>query len=174
MKYHNITKDDMLNGDGLRVVLWLSGCIHNCKNCHNSFTSDYNSGLDFDEKAKNEIFSELEKDYIDGITFSGGDPLFPQNLEPLKSLIKEIKSKFSKKTIWLYTGYTYEEILDQNLLQNELEYIDVLIDGKFDETLKNISYQWAGSTNQRVIDIKKTLTKGTLVLYENTKERWNS
>lgn len=110
MRYHNITKDDMLNGQGLRVVLWCSGCSHRCPECQNPITWDPNCGLLFDEEAKKEIFEELSKDYISGITFSGGDPLHEANLSEVLSLIKEIKEKFPEKNIWLYTGYTWENI----------------------------------------------------------------
>ena len=112
MNYHNITKDDMLNGEGLRVVLWVSGCSHHCKNCHNPITWDPEDGLLFDEAAKEEIFEELSKPYISGITLSGGDPLFCSNRAAISELVKEIKAKFPDKTIWLYTGYTWEAISD--------------------------------------------------------------
>lgn len=125
MRYHNITKDDMLNGDGLRVVLWLAGCTHHCKNCQNPITWDPNGGIPFDEDAKQEIFEELEKDYVDGITFSGGDPLLEQNREELTGLIREIRSLFPEKTIWLYTGYLWEEISDLELIDD----LNVLVDG---------------------------------------------
>ena len=95
MRYHNITKDDMLNGDGLRVVLWVAGCTHHCKECQNPITWDINGGLEFDEAAKKEIFDELDKSYVSGITFSGGDPLHPQNRQPVYELAKEIKEKYS-------------------------------------------------------------------------------
>ena len=108
MRYHNITKDDMLNGDGLRVVLWVSGCDHCCKECQNPITWDPNSGLIFDESAKKELFDELEKSYVSGITFSGGDPLHANNIYEIKELAKEIRTKFPEKTIWLYTGCTWE------------------------------------------------------------------
>ena len=104
MRYHNITKDDMLNGDGLRVVLWVAGCEHQCKGCHNPITWDINGGIEFDEAARQEIFEELEKPYISGITLSGGDPLHTQNRKEIKELAKEIREKFPDKTIWLYTG----------------------------------------------------------------------
>ena len=94
MRYHNITKDDMLNGDGLRVVLWVAGCEHHCPNCQNPVTWDINGGLEFDEVAKKEIFDELEKNYVSGITFSGGDPLHTQNRKDVGALIEEIKEKF--------------------------------------------------------------------------------
>ena len=132
MRYHNITKDDMLNGDGLRVVLWTAGCPHKCPGCHNPVTWDENGGLEFDEKAKNEIFSILEKSYISGLTLSGGDPLLPANRKELTELVKEIKYKFPNKTIWLYTGYLWKEIKDLELIN----YIDILVDGRFLENLQ--------------------------------------
>ena len=150
MNYHNITKDDMLNGDGLRVVLWVSGCAHGCKGCHNPITWDPKSGLPFDEAAKQEIFTELEKDYISGLTLSGGDPLFPGNRSTIEQLVKEVKENFPNKTIWLYTGYDWEAISNLPLIQ----YIDIVIDGKFIESLKDAKLHWRGSSNQRVIDVK--------------------
>lgn len=161
MRYHNITHDDMLNGDGLRVVLWVSGCEHKCYNCHNKITWDINNGLIFDDNAKEEIFSQLEKDYIKGITFSGGDPLHKQNRTEVFNLVKEIKTKFPKKDIWLYTGYTWEEINDLDII----DYIDVLVDGKYIEELSNPELEWRGSSNQRVIDVKKTLIEDKVIIY---------
>lgn len=155
MNYHNITHDDMLNGEGLRVTLWVSGCTHRCVGCQNPETWDINSGIEFDEDAKKEIFNELDKPHISGITFSGGDPLHPYNIREIKNLCKEIRAKYGNtKTIWLYTGYRFETI-DINEI---LLYIDVLVDGRFiagegdPATLK-----WRGSSNQRVIDVQETL-----------------
>mgnify|MGYP003550643490 FL=1 len=99
MKYHNITKADMLNGEGLRVVLWTSGCSHNCPGCHNAITWNKDNGLLFDDAAKKEIFDELEKDWCDGLTLSGGDPLFPDSRETIAQLVKEVKEKYPNKTI---------------------------------------------------------------------------
>ncbi len=110
MNYHNITKDDMLNGDGLRVVLWVAGCDHHCKECQNPITWDPDGGLKFDQAAKDELFEVLSRDYISGITFSGGDPLFPGNRREVTELAREIRERFPGKTVWLYTGFTYEEI----------------------------------------------------------------
>ena len=104
MRYHNITKDDMLNGDGLRVVLWVSGCSHCCKDCHNPITWDPDGGVLFDEQARQELFSQLEKPYISGITFSGGDPLHAANRLAVRELMEEIRERYPDKTIWLYTG----------------------------------------------------------------------
>lgn len=160
MRYHNITKDDMLNGDGLRVVLWVSGCEHRCKGCHNPVTWDINGGLEFDEAAKGEVFEELKKDYISGITLSGGDPLHMQNRTDVSRLIREIKDKFPNKTIWLYSGYDWEEVKDLPLIEN----IDVFVDGEFVERLKDNLLLWRGSSNQRVIDVKKSLKIGNVVL----------
>ena len=161
MQYHNITKDDMLNGDGLRVVLWVAGCGHACPGCHNPITWDAEGGLLFDQAAKAELFTELGKDYISGITFSGGDPLFPGNREEISELCREIRQKFPDKTIWLYTGYRWEEISALPLMQ----YIDVLVDGKFIADLKDTKLHWKGSFNQRIIDVQKSLQSSSLYLY---------
>lgn len=151
----------MLNGDGLRVVLWTAGCPHKCSGCHNPVTWDENGGLVFDSDAKNELFSVLGKPYISGLTLSGGDPLLPSNRTELTELIKEIKSKFPNKTIWLYTGYLWKEVKDLELIK----YIDVLVDGRFLQNLRNTQLKWRGSTNQRVINVKETLKTGSVVLH---------
>lgn len=153
MRYHNITKDDMLNGDGLRVVLWVAGCSHCCKECHNPITWDLNGGLPVDDKVKEEIFEQLDKPYISGITFSGGDPLHAANRLEVRNLMEEIKAKYPDKTIWLYTGDTWEKILHYPLLQ----FVDVLVDGEFKVELKDVNLMWKGSKNQRVIDVQKSL-----------------
>lgn len=155
MRYHNITSDDMLNGDGLRVVLWLAGCNHCCRGCQNPLTWDPDGGLLFDQAAKEEIFAELDKDYISGITFSGGDPLHPANRLDVRGLMAEIKAKYPKKTIWLYTGDSWEDILHYPLMR----YIDVLVDGEFHEEEKDVKLLWKGSANQRVIDVQKSLAQ---------------
>lgn len=161
MRYHNITKDDMLNGDGLRVVLWVAGCSHGCKGCQNPMTWDPEGGIPFEEKDKAEIFEQLEKSYVEGITFSGGDPLHEKNVKDITVLAKEIKSKYPQKTIWLYTGYRWEDIKKWDIVK----YLDVLVDGKFDLATRDISLQWKGSPNQRVIDVQKSLQLGLVVLH---------
>lgn len=153
MRYHNITKDDMLNGDGLRVVLWVSGCSHCCKECQNPITWDPAGGLLFDEEAKQEIFDQLSKPYISGITFSGGDPLHAANRLDVRNLITEIKGNYPDKTIWLYTGDVWENVMHYPMMQN----IDVLVDGEFQIDKKDNKLLWKGSSNQRVIDVKETL-----------------
>ncbi|MBO5373675.1 MAG: anaerobic ribonucleoside-triphosphate reductase activating protein [Lachnospiraceae bacterium] len=151
MKYHNITKDDMRNGDGLRVVLWVSGCEHHCPGCHNPITWDINCGLDFTEETKAELFKELDKPHIDGVTFSGGDPLHTANRDVIAMLIDEIRETYPEKTIWLYTGYEYEEISTLPLLQG----LDVIVTGKYMSDLRDENYEWAGSTNQKVIRLRE-------------------
>lgn len=163
MRYHNITKDDMLNGDGLRVVLWVSGCSHKCKGCHNQITWDPECGLVFDEPAKKELFTELSHDYVSGITFSGGDPLYYGNESEVTSLAKEIRERFPDKTIWLYTGYTWEEICNWEIVK----YLDVLVDGRFEIAKKDNNLHWKGSANQRVIDVKETRKKGEIIYHGN-------
>ncbi|MCI5901003.1 MAG: anaerobic ribonucleoside-triphosphate reductase activating protein [Blautia sp.] len=162
MRYHNITKDDMLNGDGLRVVLWVAGCSHHCRECQNPVTWDPDGGLPFTEAEKEEIFRELEKDYISGITFSGGDPLHPANVEEVTALAREIKSRFPDKTIWLYTGSVWEEMLGLEILN----YLDVCVDGEFEIAKKELLLHWKGSSNQRVIDVPESLRQLTIVLHE--------
>ena len=161
MKYHNITKDDMLNGDGLRVVLWVAGFSHKCKGCHNPVTWDPEGGLEFNQTARDEIFAELEKDYVSGITFSGGDPLHPANIHGVTELAAMIRQIYPQKTIWLYTGYEWNEVRYLEIVQ----YVDVLVDGKFVLELKDNNLHWKGSANQNVIDVKKSLRTGEVVLY---------
>lgn len=153
MNYSAIKKYDIANGTGVRVVLFVSGCSHHCKGCHNKITWDCNSGKKFDTNAKKEIFDQLNKECISGITFSGGDPLHQNNRMEVANLILQIKTKYPNKNIWLYTGYMIEELLlmDDNFIDIILQNIDVLVDGPFIEELKDITYKWAGSTNQRIL-----------------------
>ena len=155
----------MLNGDGLRVVLWVAGCGHHCKECHNPITWDPDGGLPFGEAAKQEIFEELGKPYISGITFSGGDPLYPANVAEVTELAKEIRKQFPDKTIWLYTGGLWEEVCGMEIIR----YIDVLVDGEFEVERKELNLQWKGSANQRVIDVLETLEKGEIQLHEENR-----
>lgn len=159
MKYIKITKCDIANGPGVRTVLWVSGCNHHCKDCHNPDTWDYNNGKDFDKNAHDYLFECLSKSYIKGLTLSGGDPLYPDNREGIISLISEVRSQFPSKDIWLYTGYTYEEISHLNLD------VDVIVDGPFINYQRDISLLFRGSRNQRLIDVNKTRIKGQIITY---------
>lgn len=174
MNYIMIRTDDMLNGNGLRVVLFCTSCNHYCQNCHNPETWEASNGILFDNIAKEKIFNELEKDYISGLTLSGGDPLNESNLDDILNLVKEVKEKYPNKSIWIYSGYTWNYIYSRKLTTNQnnikrrkiLELCDIFVDGKFDKEKESVNYPWAGSTNQKVIDIQKTLKKGETVLWE--------
>lgn len=155
----------MLNGEGLRVVLWLSGCDHACPGCHNPITWDAAGGIPFDEAAKEELFAELDKDYIAGVTLSGGDPLYCGNREDVTALCAEIRKRYPQKTIWLYTGYTWKEIHDLPVIN----WIDVLVDGRFVQQIANPQLHWRGSENQMVIDVRRTCQLGQVVLLDGTK-----
>lgn len=172
MNYGNIKNLDIANGEGIRVSLFVSGCTHHCKNCFNPETWDFNYGKPFTEETENEILKLLEPDFVQGITLLGGEPMDPHNQGPLLNLLKRIKAKFGdKKSIWGFTGY----ILDKDLFTGGrahckhtdelLSMIDVLIDGPFVESLKNISLKFRGSSNQRVINLKETLKQQKIVLY---------
>lgn len=161
MNYHNITKCDMKNGDGLRVVLWVSGCDHHCDGCQNPQTWDPNSGLPFDEDAEKELFEALDNDYISGITFSGGDPFHKNNVSTVLRLAKKAKEEY-KKNVWVYTGYTLNELtrhLKCDDFTQLFNYVDTIVDGRYEKEKRDVNYPWAGSTNQQVIDLALTNLK---------------
>lgn len=178
MNYLKIEHEDVCNGTGLRVVLWLSGCSHHCYNCQNPQTWNSDSGIPFNDSAKQEIFTELSKNYISGITFSGGDPLHENNLDEVLKLVKEIRISFPKKSIWLYTGYELSEIIKQEQYEKVsgipsvwskrwkiISNIDVLVDGEYIDEQKDLTLKWRGSKNQNCIDVKKSLAQNKMVLY---------
>lgn len=180
MNYLKIEYEDVCNGTGLRVVLWLSGCSHHCYNCQNHQTWNPDSGILFDEPAKQEIFNELSKDYISGITFSGGDPLHENNLDEVLKLVQEIRISYPRKTIWLYTGYEMSEIVKQEQYERVsgipavwskrweiISNVDVLVDGEYIDEQKDITLAWRGSKNQKVIDVKQSLAQNKVILYCN-------
>ena len=228
MNYLRIDKEDICNGEGLRVVLWLSGCSHKCKGCQNPQTWDANRGVPFDESAKEELFRELDKDYISGLTLSGGDPLFESNLDDVLKLVTEVNKRYNaaqyidtnnhhkhnilninaneirlskpQKSIWLYTGYTISTceyfndtiftfnpsyyhlnplnnksvkvdekafLIKQDKKRKEIfKNIDVLVDGKYIDSQRDITLPYRGSLNQRLIDVKQSLQKGKIVLWQ--------
>lgn len=151
MKIIRIDKDNMLNGDGLRAVVWTSGCSHHCPGCQNPETWDYNYGHEMTTEEKNDLLKYLTHDYVSGVTFSGGDPLFINNRDGVLELCKEIKNLIPNTNIWIYTGFTIETI--EKIFPEILEYVDVLVDGPFVQSLADVQYHWAGSTNQRVIKL---------------------
>ena len=161
MKYLNILDCDVIDGNGVRVTLFVSGCSHKCKGCHNPESWDSNLGKDFTEDTIEKLITLLDRDYIDGLTLSGGDPLFLSNRLTITNLCKTIKKRLPNKTIWLYTGYNFEEIIGLDIMN----YVDVIVDGEFKIDLRDISLAFRGSSNQRVIDVQKTLKSGNIVLY---------
>ena len=176
MNYHNITYPDMNNGDGFRVVLRLSGCSHHCYNCQNPQTWDINSGIPFDESAKEELFRELDKDYISGLTLSGGDPLHEANLDDVLELVNKIRLSFPNKTIWIYSGYQWSEVFNDGVYLTRdcagwkrreiVKKCDVMIDSKYVDSLRDPQLKWRGSSNQHVINIEKSMIKGEIVLWD--------
>lgn len=155
MNVLDVSHCNQLNGDGLRVVLWVSGCSHKCENCQNSYSWNEELGEKFTNTTKDEIFQELSQDWCSGITYSGGDPLFAINREEIIALAKEIREKFPNKTQWLYTGYTWQEVIEDSTMNEVLKYIDVICVGRYEHALRDVTLEWVGSTNQQVIDVKK-------------------
>lgn len=171
MNYIKIEKNSIANGTGFRTTLWCSGCRCCCEDCQNPQTWDFNAGQFFGEDAKQEIYKTLESKYIQGICLSGGHPLEPENCDvDFYNFIKELKEKFPTKDIWLYTGWTWETIAKKNPIGWKLiqDFVDVVVDGPYIKSLKDITLKFRGSSNQRIIDVKKTLSNedNTIVLYE--------
>ena len=164
MNFCKIETCSIANGTGFRVVLWCSGCPHHCKGCHNPETWDKNAGREFTKADKEKLFELLSSPHIQGITFSGGDPLFKANLDTVYSLMQELREKFPQKDIWLYTGYTFEELQRDVDRRKFLPYIDVLVDGRFILEQRDITIAFRGSTNQRIIDVPKTLKENKIIL----------
>lgn len=151
----------MLNGDGLRVVLWVAGCSHYCEECHNPVTWDPSGGVPFTDAAREELYGILQESYISGVTFSGGDPLYCSNEPEILALAREIREKFPHKTIWLYTGYEWDYVKEREIVK----YLDVVVDGEYKKLLRDTQLHWRGSSNQRVIDVQASLKKGEVVLH---------
>ena len=153
---------DTANGKAIGTVLWVSGCSHHCKGCHNPETWNACHGQPFTETTLKTLIDSLNYPYVQRLTLSGGDPLYEQNRVTIEAIVKRIKQALPEKKIWLYTGYLWEDITDLELL----DYIDVLVDGKFIQELKDISLPFCGSTNQRIIDVQETLKQVQVILYK--------
>lgn len=161
MNYIKITQFDTANGLGIGTVLWVAGCEHNCPQCHNPQTHNPNAGRKFTNDTLEFLLKTLEPDYISRLTLSGGDPLYPDNRTCTTKIAMDVKANFSEKKIWLYTGYTFEEIADLPVL----DYVDVLVDGRFIVAQKDLNLLYRGSANQRVLDVPKSLESGKAVNY---------
>ena len=172
MNYSGIKYADMINGTGIRVSLFVSGCTHCCKNCFNAETWNENYGDKFTEKEEDEIIAYFKKygKTIRGLSILGGDPTFPKNIEPLLKFILKFKKELPDRDIWIWSGFTWEEILEDKKRFSLIRERDILIDGKFIDELKDLNLKWRGSSNQRVIDIQKSLTENKIVeLTQNEK-----
>lgn len=154
MRYNKIRKMDISNGPGVRVSIFMQGCTFNCKNCFNKETHDFNLGKEFTQDTINKVLELCEKDYIVGLSILGGEPLHPKNIEGTTNLAKQFKEKFRDKTLWVWSGFLFDKDLNDKEILN---YIDVLVDGQYIDELHDFRLKYCGSSNQRVIDVSKTL-----------------
>ena len=171
MNYGAIKKCDIANGVGVRTVLFVSGCTHHCKGCFQPETWNFDYGERYTKETEDEIIESLRPDYVDGITLLGGEPFEPENQRELVKLLRRIKKELPQKTVWSFSGYTYEELTGDSRavceVTNEmLSMLDVLVDGEFVAAKRNISLRFRGSENQRLIDMNKTRKEGKIVLWD--------
>lgn len=160
MNYSKILTTDIANGDGVRVTIFVSGCRNHCNGCFNKESWDFQYGQPYTFETEEFIIKSLAKPYIAGITLLGGDPFEPENYE-LLFLCKRIKEEFKDKTIWAFSGYNFEDLKDREIM----EYIDVLVDGKFEESLRDLTLKFRGSSNQRIIDVQESLNSNEVKLF---------
>ena len=170
MNYGEIKKVDIANGTGVRVSLFVSGCTHRCKGCFNPATWDFDFGNEYTKQVEDDIIEALSPDYIEGLSLLGGEPFEPQNQPTLVGLLKRIKKELPNKNIWVYSGYTFEELCGKKTSRaftestlEMLSLIDVLVDGEFVLELKDISLKFRGSSNQRIIDVKRSLEANQII-----------
>lgn len=181
MNYAGLKKTDVANGTGIRVTLFVSGCTHACKNCFNEEAWDFNYGEKYTKKIEDEVISALDKPYIKGLTLLGGEPMHPNNQEEVAKLVERVKKEFPEKDIWLFTGFDFnKDILNKMYkfiptTKKIIDNIDVLVDGKFVDELKNVKQYFRGSENQRIIDVQKSLENMEVTLYDKYIEdmKWN-
>ncbi len=161
MRYNKIRKMDISNGPGVRVSIFEQGCAFNCKNCFNPETHDFNGGKEFDDAAMNRILELCDDENIKGLSILGGEPLHQKNIEGTTKLAKVFKEKFPEKDLWVWSGFNFDKDLQG---KEVLKYVDVLVDGQYVDALRNPSLKWKGSSNQRVIDVQKSLSNGKVTL----------
>lgn len=183
MRYAKIDKYEVVNGQFGGISLYVQGCQWRCHNCFNPETWDFNGGKEWTEEIKNEFLKLIDRPYIKRVSLLGGSPLADKNLDDVLSLVMEIKDKFPNKTLWVYSGYEWEDIWSDSKIviddytnkvyedykkrQKIISYCNVMVDGRYIEELKDISLHWRGSSNQRVIDVQQSLKKGEIVLWSN-------
>ncbi len=174
MHYCAIKKSDIANGEGIRTTLFVSGCRNRCRGCFQPETWDFNYGEEFTDKTKDEIFKTFENPVVAGLTLLGGEPMEPENQVGLLPLLREVKEKFPNKTVWLYTGNLYEELTAEigsnpkalDITRELLSYVDILVDGRFEEEQHRLGLRFRGSENQRIIDMNKTREQGSIVIWD--------
>lgn len=173
MRYASVKKCDVANGTGIRVSIFVSGCHHHCKGCFNSDAWDFNFGKEYDEETEESILKELDKSYIQGLSLLGGEPLEYVNQKGLLSLVKKAKERHPEKTIWCYTGYKFDDDVMGDMFNKWPETkelvsnFDIVVDGKYDEDLRDLNLKFKGSSNQRIIDVQKTLKNNEVILADN-------
>lgn len=163
MRYNKIRKMDIADGPGVRVSIFMQGCCFNCKNCFNPETHDFNGGKEFTDETIARVLELAQGDHIAGLSILGGEPLHPVNFEGSVSLAKAFKEKYPNKTVWVWTGFLFDRDLKD---KKGIENFDVIVDGQFEESLKNPNLKWKGSANQRVIDVKASLKENKIILFE--------
>ncbi len=163
MRYSKIRKMDISNGPGVRVSIFMQGCTFNCKNCFNPETHSFDGGNEFTEETIERVISLCSNENIVGLSILGGEPLHPKNIDGTTALAKRFKEKYPNKTIWVWTGFLFENLKDSEVMK----YIDVLVDGQYIDELHSPLLKWKGSSNQRVIDVQKTLKENKIINYEN-------
>ena len=162
MRYNKIRKMDISNGPGVRVSIFMQGCTFKCKNCFNPETHDFNGGEEFTDETIEKVLGLCDHEYIKGLSILGGEPMHPKNIDGTLKLAKAFKEKFPEKNIWSWTGFKFEDIKSKE----NIKYIDVLVDGQYVDELHDPNLKWKGSSNQRVIDINKTLASGDVITIE--------
>lgn len=176
MHYAKIKECDVANGPGVRVSVFVSGCNHHCKGCFNEIAWNFEYGNEFNQETIDKVLKDLDKDYIEGLSLLGGEPLEHSNQKGLLPLIKQVKEKFPQKSIWCYTGFDYEKDVMGNMYKNWdetkelIDNIDVIVDGKFEESLKNPSLKFRGSSNQRIIDVQKSIASNQVICADLDKD----
>ncbi len=167
-RYNLIRKMDISNGPGIRVSIFMQGCAFHCKNCFNKETWDFNKGNEFNDDTIKKVLDLCENDTIKGLSILGGEPLHPSNIESTTKLASAFKWRYPNKTLWLWTGYLFDRDLSGKEILN---YVDVLVDGQYKDELHDFNLKWRGSSNQRVIDVKKSLKKKEVILLEEAYEK---
>lgn len=163
MRYNTIRKMDISNGPGVRVSIFMQGCAFHCKNCFNPETHDFNGGKEFTGEKLEEVLNLCNRDEVVGLSLLGGEPLHPNNIEGTTLIAKSFKEKYPHKTLWVWTGFLFDDVKDKEIMQ----YVDVLVDGRYVDDLHDFTLKWRGSSNQRVIDVQKSLKQNKIVLHKD-------